>query len=64
MQPKKTYLSYLYSLCLLCVFARMCVCESELFMMELTPLEDSYFAIDLWTINTPFLSETIESHNQ
>lgn len=35
------------------------MCESELFMLELTPLEDSYFAIDLWTINTPFLSETI-----
>lgn len=37
----------------------LCLCVSELVMMELTPPEVSDLAIDLWAIYTLFLSEAI-----
>lgn len=44
---------------MLCGLVCVCLCLSELLMMELTPPEVSDLAIDLWAIYTPFLSEPI-----
>lgn len=48
----RTYLSFSWLDC-------VCVCVSDLVMMELTSPEDSDLAIDLQAIYTPFLSEAI-----